>query len=217
MAPLTAHVLTSAHGRKNAWSGLVAEAIKAEENGGVGIFYIDKAKASKVFTKLAQANPQLARAGLKYAKTPQSNGMLHSVSDPGSPVKGQAGIIQKQSETRQFKNWFGDSKKDPAGASKIVDENGEPLVVYRGAEFDPLAQEAGKGVIKPEAYFTADPEYAKRYTGAGGKVRAYYLNIRKPFDIRDPECLNDLKKIYPDHVSNQSNNLAYGAKCGTRF
>jgi len=89
---LTAHVLTSAHGRKNAWSGLIADAIKAEDNGDVGIFYIDKAKASKVFTKLAQANPQLARAGLKYAKTPQSNGVLHSVSDPGSPVKGQAGI-----------------------------------------------------------------------------------------------------------------------------
>lgn len=83
--------------------------------------------------------------------------------------------------------------------SKIVDENGEPLVVYRGAEYDPLVQEVGKGVIMPEAYFTADPEYAKRYTGNGGKVRAYYLNIRRPFDIRDPECLKDLQKIYPDH------------------
>jgi hypothetical protein len=83
------------------------------------------------------------------------------------------------------------------GASKIVDENGEPMVVYRGAEFDPLAQETGKGVIKPEAYFTASPEYARRYAGSEGKVRAYYLNIRKPFDIRNPECLKDFEKIYP--------------------
>lgn len=96
-----------------------------------------------------------------------------------------------QSATRQFKNWF--------GGSKVVDENGEPLKVYRGSEYDPLSQEIGKGVIKPEAYFTANPEYAKRYTGNGGKVRAYYLNIRNPFDIRRPECLADLKKIYPDH------------------
>ena len=79
--------------------------------------------------------------------------------------------------------------------SKIVDANGEPLVVYRGAAFDPLAQEAGKGVVMPEAYFTADPAYAKRY----GNVRAYYLNIRNPFDIRNAKCLKDLKKIYPDH------------------
>lgn len=96
-----------------------------------------------------------------------------------------------QTSTQQFKNWFAESK--------VVDANGEPLVVYRGAEFDPLAQETGKGVIKPEAYFTADPEYAKRYTGNGGKVQAYYLNIRNPFDIRRPECLADLKKVYPDH------------------
>ncbi len=79
--------------------------------------------------------------------------------------------------------------------SKIVDANGEPLVVYRGAAFDPLAQETGKGVVMPEAYFTGDQEYAKRY----GNVRAYYLDIRRPFDIRDPKCLADLKKAYPDH------------------
>ena len=91
------------------------------------------------------------------------------------------------------------SEVNPKQMSRVVDENGEPLVVYRGAQFDPLAQKPGDGVIKPEAYFTADPEYAKRYTGNGGKVRAYYLNIRNPFDIRRPECLADLKKIYPDH------------------
>ena len=104
-----------------------------------------------------------------------------------------------QVRTPSFKAWFGDWEEDAKNASKVVDENGEPLVVYRGAPFDPLAQKPGDGVIKPEAYFTADPEYAKRYTGNGGKVRAYYLNIRSPFDIRRPECLADLQKVYPDH------------------
>ena len=94
------------------------------------------------------------------------------------------------------KNFFGDWQNDPKNASKVVDEKGRPLVVYRGAQFDPLAQEPGKGVIMPEAYFTADPKYAERY----GTVRAYFLNIRHPFDIRDPECLADLKKAYPNHV-----------------
>lgn len=102
-----------------------------------------------------------------------------------------------QTRTPEFKQWFGDWEKDPANASKVVDEEDKPLVVYRGAEFDPLAQEAGRGVIKPEAYFTADPNYAKRYAGSEGMVRAYYLNIRHPFDIRDPECLKDFEKIYP--------------------
>ena len=81
--------------------------------------------------------------------------------------------------------------------SKVVDENGEPLVVYRGSEYDPLSQDPGKGVIKPEAYFTADPNYARRYKGENGAVRAYYLNIKKPFDIRNPECLKDFESVYP--------------------
>ena len=42
-----------------------------------------------------------------------------------------------QVRTPSFKEWFGDWEKDPANASKVVDENGEPLVVYHGtnAEF----------------------------------------------------------------------------------
>ena len=71
------------------------------------------AKASKVFTSLAQANPQLASAWLKYAKKPQGNGVLHSIHDPGSPVKAQAAKISSQTETLQFKEFFGDVKKDP--------------------------------------------------------------------------------------------------------
>ena len=35
-------------------------------------------------------------------------------------------------ETPEFKNWFGDRKNDPANASKVVDSEGKPLVVYHG-------------------------------------------------------------------------------------
>lgn len=34
--------------------------------------------------------------------------------------------------TNNFKNWFGDWEKDPENSSKVVDENGEPLVVKHG-------------------------------------------------------------------------------------
>ena len=34
--------------------------------------------------------------------------------------------------TKNFKNWFGDWENDPLRASKVVDENGEPMVVYHG-------------------------------------------------------------------------------------
>lgn len=46
-----------------------------------------------------------------------------------------------QVRTESFKAWFGDWINDPENASKIVDENGEPLLVYHGSarrfkEFD---------------------------------------------------------------------------------
>lgn len=34
--------------------------------------------------------------------------------------------------TPEFKKWFGEWENDPKNASKVVDENGEPLVVYHG-------------------------------------------------------------------------------------
>lgn len=45
----------------------------------------------------------------------------------------------EQVRTKAFKNWFGDWENDPKNASKVIDENGEPLVVYHGTlsnEFD---------------------------------------------------------------------------------
>ena len=37
--------------------------------------------------------------------------------------------------TPAFKKWFGDWENDPENASKVLDENGEPLVVYHGSRY----------------------------------------------------------------------------------
>ena len=39
-----------------------------------------------------------------------------------------------QVRTKAFEEWFGDWINNPENASKVVDENGEPLVVYHGSE-----------------------------------------------------------------------------------
>src|SRR5690554_1752983 len=39
-----------------------------------------------------------------------------------------------QTRTKAFKDWFGDWIGDPQNASKVVDENGEPLVVYHSTD-----------------------------------------------------------------------------------
>ena len=41
-----------------------------------------------------------------------------------------------QVRTKAFKDWFGDWINNPEEASKVVDENGEPLVVYHGGTKD---------------------------------------------------------------------------------
>jgi hypothetical protein len=40
---------------------------------------------------------------------------------------------QKLVRTPAFKKWFGDWENDPENSSKVVDKNGEPLVVYHGS------------------------------------------------------------------------------------
>lgn len=51
--------------------------------------------------------------------------------------------LYAQVRTREFKDWFGDWQSDPKNASKVIDENGEPRIVYHGSNqygfdvFDP--------------------------------------------------------------------------------
>lgn len=84
--------------------------------------------------------------------------------------------------TPQFKQWFGDWENNPQLSSKVVDENGVPLIVYHGTdgEFNEFKSKfmGQTGTAKGQGfYFTAQEEYAKQF---GTNVKAYYLNIRKP-------------------------------------
>lgn len=42
--------------------------------------------------------------------------------------------LYAQVRTKEFKDWFGDWQNDPKNASKVVDENGEPRIVYHGSD-----------------------------------------------------------------------------------
>lgn len=94
----------------------------------------------------------------------------------------------QQVRTPEFKNWFGDWENDPANASKVVDENGEPLVVYHGTknkfdEFDPskMSWEARLSQQGPGFYFTNNKKAASGY----GKPLNTYVSIKNPLEIKD--------------------------------
>lgn len=78
-----------------------------------------------------------------------------------------------QVRTPEFKKWFGDWENDPANASKVVDENGEPLVVYHGSASDDIeifdrqkAKRVSSGLLEFGTYFTDNKELAKIYASA---------------------------------------------------
>lgn len=112
-----------------------------------------------------------------------------------------------QVRTPQFKKWFGDWENDPENASKVVDENGEPLVVYHGTsyQFDKfVSDEIGKttknkGIFGNGFYFSNSNEmasyYAKFDKTKEGKVLNTYLNIRNPFVWSDNKNIEVAKNL----------------------
>ena len=75
-----------------------------------------------------------------------------------------------QVRTPSFKKWFGDWENDPENASKVVDENGEPLVVYHGTEkgiFDIFKGDNQTVFDTPKntIWFTENREIALSYSG----------------------------------------------------
>jgi hypothetical protein len=67
-----------------------------------------------------------------------------------------------------FRRWFGDSK--------VVDANGNPLVVYHGGA-------TGLTVFRAIAYFTNHEEEAREYAGPDGVVVPVYLRILRPYEM----------------------------------
>ena len=105
-----------------------------------------------------------------------------------------------QVRTKAFKDWFGDWENDPKNASKVVDENGEPMVVYHGNRTNDKIEVFDKSKIGSQHkkiidgfWFIADKELAKfeysvksESVGKGfenlqfGEVLPVFLNLRNP-------------------------------------
>ena len=80
-----------------------------------------------------------------------------------------------QVRTKAFKKWFGDWENDSDNASKVVDENGEPLVVYRGTR--PNSTVYNTGIFRSKILFATPKKVgASRY----GEPIALFMNARNP-------------------------------------
>jgi len=96
---------------------------------------------------------------------------------------------ETQQKSPEFKNWFGDWEIAPEQASKVVDEQGKPLIVYRGG-----TQQRYEYFNDIPACFTKSKEYAKWY--GSGVVNEVYIDIKNPYEFSYDLDLAPRNKYY---------------------
>ena len=148
--------------------------------------YNQKEIFNKVLAKEKEAIKQQAIADGTFLKAPNGK-------DSNLPEQ-----LWLTVRTKAFKNWFGDWLNDPTNASKVVDENGEPLVVYHGTSNN-------FRVFKRNVnYFTDNKDVANTYTGTR-KVYEVFANIRNPITVnanKEKWSMIDISNISIDGVDN---------------
>lgn len=166
---IDANKITSTLRKRNALD-LLEEAIAKDRDEDVWVYYLNKKEARGLY----------ARTGNQFPRTAVQDGLRHTIYDNGANVNRK---FLKQTETRQFKKWF--------GKSKVVDAGGNPMVVYHGTRaengnftvFD-YSKAVKKGGIGLKAlgkgnYFTSKPlDGSERF---GSRVIKAYLSIQNPF------------------------------------
>jgi len=122
---------------------------------------------------------------------------MHYATTEAVPWKGVAAVkvdvgeerMQRaQQETPEFKNWFGNSK--------VVDEQGKPLVVYHGTDapdFTEFRTKTGYN-FGPGAYFTPEPTRAAEYarTSTGSRIYPAYVSLENPYRVTSDATLQDI-------------------------
>ena len=191
-----ANKLETVHSRGNL-DEIITAAVEKEKAGGVGVYYVTEKKSLRSVLEHGQS---------QVLDSLNRTGYMHSIHDAGSNVKAE---LMDQTESRQFKRWFGDSK--------VVNEDGSPKLMYRGGNedieiFDRRKSKAsnlyGRGF-----YFTESEEHAKQYGG----VNSYYLRIEHPLDassgdkqINQSQMRNFLEAVAEDEDYGLEN-YGYGA------
>lgn len=170
--------LVSTYFNKKNIGGLIKEAVALETNNKTGFFYVDKKRTQSIFEKSGYQLPRILNNS-------SSNIIIRKINDNVNKK------INKITQSQQFIRWFGDWQNHPETASKVVDGNGESLVVYHQTKAD-------------FTIFNTDNERAGLYDSdtpigmffkttdkniglAGNKQMAVYLNAKNvlTFNNRD--------------------------------
>lgn len=130
-----------------------------------------------------------------------------------------------QVRTKAFKDWFGDWENDPKNASKVVDENGEPKVVYHGTKLMNIYFKDGLPYTsridrfnefkEGKGFFTPDKKAALSFANNSNYgLYEVFLNIRKPYiydaEGRDWDDISSKEKyVITDDIVRDTDNKIY--------
>lgn len=122
--------------------------------------------------------------------------------------------LYAQVRTKEFKDWFGDWQNDPKNASKVVDENGEPRIVYHGSDqygfdvFDPSHSDDERSLFASGSEFIAltyRSNFGDYKNGSGLSQNilnalhynnALFLNIKNPLIVEHPKPKSENDRVY---------------------
>lgn len=166
----------------------IKEAIALETMGKTGFFYLDKKRTQNIFKKSGYQLPS-------RLKNSGSNVIIRPIDD----------IVNKKinniTQSKQFIRWFGDWQNSPAKASKVVDNNGEPLVLYHQTEkefttFD--TKQKGSGEFDSEMPTGIFMKPTNNDIGVGGNIQMpLYASIKNPLIVNNR---SELVKFYDKNV-----------------
>lgn len=128
-----------------------------------------------------------------------------------APNKKPSNLTERQYihvRTKAFKEWFGDWENNPEEASKVVDENGEPLVVYHGTNsqwttYNPnlFGSATDEGYYGKGLYLSSVKGKAMQY----GNVMELFVNMRNPFIVGIDSTLDMDESTRRGEIANMFN------------
>ena len=128
-----------------------------------------------------------------------------------APNKKPSNLTERQYihvRTKAFKEWFGDWENNPEEASKVVDENGEPLVVYHGTNsqwttYNPnlFGSATDEGYYGKGLYLSSVKNKAMQY----GNIMELFVNMRNPFIVGMDSTLGMNESTRRGEIANMFN------------
>lgn len=150
------------------------------------------------FTGIAHLKAQglIKRADGTKRKSMAEGGLLAPNGKKSNLTAEQYKLVR----TPEFKAWFGDWENDPENSSKIIDKNGEPLIVYHGTNqkftifsLEKVGSNVDYGMWGSGFYFSPVKSISKSY---GSNLLKLFLNIRNPF-VRNPNLTGSKTQFKP--------------------